>query len=343
MTRAPHPRGAILEAALAATRGLDRGRIFSALAEHALGLFGGLFALGFTLGPGGDDYECCAAAGLVPPDRLRRALAVLDAGLVRHLAPGGPTRIDDAEVLLPTGEHDGLPSLGGALLVPLSASDGTSGLLVAIAGRGELLAAEAPRIAAELAREMGPALDNLRVVESLRELAIRDDTADCFNRRYLDQSLDDEVERCRRFGGRFALIFIDMDNLKEVNTQHGHSAGSRVLYEASVRMARSIRSIDRLFRYGGDEFVIILPGTNLEGAREVADRVRRELSCTPYEPVPGACVRLSASAGVAAWPEHGPGSRSVVEAGDDAMRKVKDAGKDGVGVAGRRPAPEAGA
>jgi diguanylate cyclase (GGDEF)-like protein len=340
MTTAPHPRGAILDAALAATRRLDRDGTFSAIAEHALGLFGGLFALGFALGPGGDDYECCASAGLVPAERIRDALAILDAGLVRHLAPAGPVLIEDAEILLPTGEHEGLPPLGGALIVPLPAETGPAGLLVAIAARGELLVSEAPRIAAELAREIAPALENLRTVESLRDLVIRDDTADCFNRRYLDQSLDDEVERCRRFGGGFALIFVDMDNLKDVNTVHGHAAGSRVLYEASVRMARSIRSIDRLYRYGGDEFVIILPGTSLEGAREVADRVRRELSRTPYAATPGASVRLSASAGVAAWPDHGPSPRSVVEAGDGAMRRVKDAGKDGVGVAGRPVEPE---
>jgi len=258
---------------------------------------------------------------------------------VRHLAPGGPALIDDAEVLLPTGEQEGLPSLGAALVVPLASAAGAVGLLVTIAARGELLAAEALRLAAELARELGPALDNLRSVESLRDLAIRDDTADCFNRRYLDQSLDDEVERCRRFGGGFALIFLDMDNLKDVNTTHGHAAGSRVLYEASVRMARSIRSIDRLYRYGGDEFVIILPGTSLEGAQEVADRIRRELSRSAYQVTESGSVRLSASAGVAAWPEHGPSARSVIEAGDGAMRLVKDAGKNGVGVARRGGAP----
>ncbi len=335
MTTAPHPRGAILDAALAATRKLDREGCFSAVAEHSLRLFGGLFALGFVLGPGGEDYECCAAAGLVPAERIRSALAILDAGLVRRLAGGGPALIDDAEILLPTGEQEGLPSLGAALVVPLASATGAAGLLVTIAARGELLAAEAPRVAAELARELGPALENLRTVEALRDLAIRDDTADCFNRRHLDQSLDDEVERCRRFGGGFALIFLDMDNLKDVNTTHGHAAGSRVLYEASVRMARSIRSIDRLYRYGGDEFVMILPGTSLEGAREVADRIRRELSRAPYEVTPGGSVRLSASAGVAAWPDHGPSARSVIEAGDGAMRLVKDAGKDGVGVARR--------
>ncbi|HNX19694.1 MAG TPA: GGDEF domain-containing protein, partial [Acidobacteriota bacterium] len=187
--------------------------------------------------------------------------------------------------------------------------------------------------------EAAPALDNLRTVASLRELVIRDDTADCYNRRYLDHTLEDEVERARRFGGRLAVIFLDMDNLKEVNTAHGHAAGSRVLYEASVRIGASIRSIDKLFRYGGDEFVIILPGTGLDGAREVAERVRRELADFPFTLPSGVQAAVSASSGIAAWPEHGPAGRAVVAAADNAMRAVKFRGKNSVGMA---PAPGAG-
>lgn len=333
MTLAPPSRGAIREAALAATRHLDRADCFHAIAERVSPLLGGTWALGFLLGAGGEDYECCAAVGPEPVERIRRALSVLDPGLVRLLAPAGPAVIDEAEILLPTGGTEGIPSLGPALLVPLLSTGGLPGLVVAIARQGERFEPGAIAAAAELARELVPALDNLRTVESLRDLAIRDDTADCFNRRCLDQNLDDEVERVRRFGGRFALIFLDMDNLKEVNTLHGHAAGSRVLYEASVRMARSIRSIDRLYRYGGDEFVILLPGTQLDGAREAAERVLRELARSPFEAGPAAMVSLSASAGVAAWPEHGPGGRSMVEAADRAMRVVKEGGKNAVGVA----------
>lgn len=333
MTTGASARGAIRDAALAATRHLERGGCLHAIAEHALSLLGGVHALGFLLSAAGEDYECCAAAGQAPVDRLRRALSLLDAGLVRHLAPAGPAVVDEAEVLFPTGAAAELPRLGAALLVPVPTGGGAAGLVVLIGAPGDRFAVGAMELAVDLARELVPALENLRTVESLRDLAIRDDTADCFNRRCLDQSLDDEVERARRFGGRFALIFLDMDNLKEVNTLHGHAAGSRVLYEASVRMARSIRSIDRLYRYGGDEFVILLPGTQLDGAREVAERIRRELSRGPFEAGPATFVPLSASAGVAAWPEHGPTGRSVVEAADDAMRIVKESGKNAVGVA----------
>ncbi len=288
----------------------------------------------FRLSADGQDYECAAAAGEGPIGALREALEAIDAGLVRHLAPTRAARLDRAEALLPDAERaTTLPALGEALLVPLDASTGRAGLLLALCAEGPGFPPGTEERAEALADELVPALDNLRTVDSLRELVIRDDTADCFNRRYLDQTLEDEAARARRFGGRFAVIFLDMDNLKDVNTHHGHAAGSRVLYEASVRISRSVRSIDRLFRYGGDEFVALLPGTGLEGALEVAERVRRELAATAFEVPSGASVFLTASTGVAAWPEHGPSGRRVVEAADGAMRRVKKAGKDGVAAA----------
>lgn len=331
--------GILEETILAATRRLEREPCLQALARGGLELLGGAVGLGYLPSASGDDLECVAGAGEGDPGIWRQALGVLDAGLIQHLTPGGPALVEDGEALLPTGEEAGLPELGQALLVPLPAISGSPGLLLLFTLRGDRFAPAACAKAAELAREAVPALENLRTVESLRELVIRDDTADCYNRRYLDKVLEDETERARRFGAPFAVIFLDMDNLKEVNTLHGHAAGSRVLYEASVRISRSVRSIDRLFRYGGDEFVIMLPGTHLEGAREVADRIRRELAGKPFELGSGARVILTASAGVASYPEHGPSGRSVLEAGDTAMRRVKEHGKNSVGMA---PLPPAG-
>ena len=330
----------LLEAALAATRRLDPRGCLEELARGALGLLGGAWALGYLLGDSGEDLECVAAAGRREPADLARDLPSLDAGLIWHLAPHGPAVLEQARVLLAENASPGLgEQLGPGLLIPLGAGGGCSGLLLVVAAAGERFEDGAVERGSALAREAAPALDNLRTVASLRELVIRDDTADCYNRRYLDHTLEDEVERARRFGGRLAVIFLDMDNLKEVNTAHGHAAGSRVLYEASVRIGASIRSIDKLFRYGGDEFVIILPGTGPDGAREVAERVRRELADFPFTLPSGVQAAVSASSGIAAWPEHGPAGRAVVAAADNAMRAVKFRGKNSVGMA---PAPGAG-
>lgn len=325
----------ILEAALRTTRHLVAERCLEALCKESLALLAGHWSLAFLATDDGHDLAFRASAGKTGLSALESAFEVLDAGLVRHFAPNGPESLSSAIDLLSRegGEEADLPEMGPALLVPLFSSAGRVGLLLVVHRPGGRYAQKEALRAARLAQEIVPALDNLRTVRSLRELVIRDDTADCFNRRYLDQILEDETERSRRFGGKYSLIFLDMDNLKEVNTHHGHSAGSRVLYEASVRISRTVRSIDRLFRYGGDEFVILLPGTSLEGAREVAERIRVDLSKTPFELPSGARVALSASTGVSAWPEHGPSGRKVVECADEAMRQVKARGKNAVAVA----------
>jgi len=329
--------GALVELALDVTRQLVTPRCLEILCRGALRLFGSAWAFAYLASDDGHDLACRAAAGEEGIEVFREALELLDEGLVRHLVPENPVRIEGITALI--GGHEvepegpELPATGEALLVPTYSSAGRVGLLMLVQAVGLRFPPGVEGRAARLAQELVPAMDNLRTVGSLRDLVIRDDTADCFNRRYLDQILEDETERSRRFGGRFALIFLDMDNLKEVNTHHGHAAGSRVLYEASVRVSRSVRSIDRIFRYGGDEFVVLLPSTGLEGAREVAERIRRDLASLPYELPSGARVQLSASSGVAAWPEHGPSGRRVIEQADAAMRSVKSVGKNAVAVA----------
>lgn len=326
--------------ALAVTRELTAERMFDAAARGARRLCGGAAVLGYGLSVSGDEFEVLAADLAPALEPLRAALRSIDAGLVRHAGARGAIALERVELLVPTGETERLPPLGAGLLVPLFSTLGLDGLLLLVETSADRLHADAAPRAEQLARELAPALDNLRAVEALRQLVIRDDTADCFNRRHFDRSLDEEVERARRFDGRFGLIFVDMDNLKEVNTRHGHGAGSRALYEASVRMRHCVRSIDRLFRYGGDEFVILLPGTSLDGAREVAERVRREIAGRPFE-MPGAQrLELTASTGVSAWPEHGPDARAVLEASDAAMRAVKSRGKNAVGVAPPRRAAD---
>lgn len=330
----PDAERALLRVALAATRKLDSRECLDALAAGAVDLVGAAWGLGYLVNDNGDELECVTVSGRAGTEALRQALAVLDTGLLRHLAPGGAARRLAGSALLPDGMGGGhAPKVGDAALVPLESGRGVTGLLVVFAAPDEPLASDTTEILDHLAREVRPAIENLHAVDSLRALVIRDDTADCFNRRYLDRCLEDEVERSRRFGARFAIIFVDMDNLKQVNTAFGHASGSQALYEASVRISRSVRSIDRVFRYGGDEFVVVLPGTSEAGAREVAERIRREISAGPFV-LPGVGeAKMTVSAGVASWPEFGPSARSLVAAADAAMRRIKDGGKDGVGVA----------
>jgi len=184
----------------------------------------------------------------------------------------------------------------------------------------------------EMAR---PAVDNALQVSAMRELVIKDDTASCFNRRHFEEFLPEELSRASRFRSPVSLIFLDMDNLKQVNSLHGHTMGSRTLYEVSMRIRSKIRKFDKLFRFGGDEFCIVLPETEWHGALEVAERVRDSIAGKPFltRELGREGVPMTASLGLASFPLHAQSQQDMIQQADLAMRKIKNAGKNAIGIA----------
>jgi diguanylate cyclase (GGDEF)-like protein len=328
------PDAAVLSAALEVSRRLDLVECFQVLIQSIATLVGDGVILGYRYSASGFDLELVVSS-LGDDHPLRDKLALLDARVLDDEIPLEGRQLDDLSLLEPaSGWGDSSPET--TLALPLVSAEERVGLVLILdPPTGEPVA----RVR-DLVRECGPAVRSALTVLDLKDLMVRDDTADCFNRRYFDEYLTGEVARALRFGGRLALIFLDMDNLKDVNTRHGHAAGSQVLYEASVRINRSIRTVDKLFRFGGDEFCIVLPETDAPGANEVAERVRRELSGKPFltETTPG--EPLTASLGVSAFPEHGRNAASLLEAADRAMRQIKDGCKNAIATAGEgEPAP----
>ena len=180
--------------------------------------------------------------------------------------------------------------------------------------------------------------ENLDLRNELRHsksLVMKDDLTSAYNRRYFDTFLEEEIERSRRFGSCLSLIFMDLDNLKKVNNRFGHAMGSLALREAAVRILDTVRSIDKAVRWGGDEFCIILPETDWRGAREVAERVRARFGDGPFlkDVVEGGVV-LTASFGIASFPEHADNKDDLVSRADEAMFRIKSARKNGILVAG---------
>lgn len=193
---------------------------------------------------------------------------------------------------------------------------------------------------AGLLSEIAAVVDNLMFLHETRELTIKDDLTKAYNRRYFESFVDEEIERARRYRSRFSLIFLDLDNLKNVNNLWGHLIGSRTLQEVGKRIISAVRGVDRVARFGGDEFCIILPQTDEAKARRVAERVRTSISGEPYRLGPGIEIAMTASFGIATWPVHASTKDELVKAADRAMYEVKGEKKNSVRVAGPR-APEA--
>jgi len=178
------------------------------------------------------------------------------------------------------------------------------------------------------------AVENSRSMERIQELTITDDCTGLYNVRHLYTTLGKEIERARRFKDQFSLIFIDLDHFKEVNDRYGHLSGSRLLAEIGQRVRSQVRSVDSAFRYGGDEFVVLLPGTRKFEATQTAQRLWQSLRSADYLASEGLHLRISASFGVATFPEDGYSIHEVIGAADETMYMVKNARRDAVGIAG---------
>ncbi len=133
--------------------------------------------------------------------------------------------------------------------------------------------------------------------------------------------------------GRLAVMFLDLDGFKSINDRHGHFYGSRSLREVGSLIRSAVREEDVVSRYGGDEFVIVLPDTDAEGALAVAERIRSALRDHRFLAEFGLEARLSASLGLSLYPDHGKEPQELMQKADQAMYSVKVRGKDAVCVA----------
>jgi diguanylate cyclase (GGDEF)-like protein len=177
------------------------------------------------------------------------------------------------------------------------------------------------------------AIENAILFQRTEQLTITDDLTKLFNSRYLNVYLSRELKRCKRHGIPLSVIFLDLDGFKGINDQYGHLAGSGTLAEVGAILAEAVRESDILARYGGDEFVVVLPETPPPGALVIAERLRRSIEVHSFLQEQGLTARISASFGIASYPDHALTPEGLIQKADQAMYRVKERDKNGIEVA----------
>ncbi len=179
-----------------------------------------------------------------------------------------------------------------------------------------------------LAMPLALALNNAVRIAEAERLSRTDDLTSLHNARYMRDCLLAEIKRARRYNSNVAVLFLDLDNFKNVNDSHGHLVGSHILIEVAKAILASVRDTDVVARYGGDEFVVVLPETVAERALQVAERIRATLANTVFTGGRALELSLTASFGVAAFPADANSAQQLVAAADTAMYEAKGARKN---------------
>jgi diguanylate cyclase (GGDEF)-like protein len=288
----------------------------------------------------------------VDPRRMTaRALGALSPlvpldGWALYLAPagGGPPAARPAASLRPglfRGQTPGPAGrLPGRTSIPLRCRGRLVGVVALHArGREARFPTRVERIAAELLEPLAVAIDAALLLKRSEELSVTDDLTHLYNVRYQNAALRREVSRSRRYRVPVSLIFLDLDGFKSVNDQHGHLWGSRTLVEVGAVVRSVVREIDVVSRFGGDEFTVILPQTSAQGAKVIAERLRQRIAHTVFLRAHGLEVKLTASFGIATYPEHGRTEEDLVSRADQAMYAAKEGGKNRVQAARNAPIP----
>jgi diguanylate cyclase (GGDEF)-like protein/PAS domain S-box-containing protein len=227
----------------------------------------------------------------------------------------------------------------GYLCVPLVAQGVSLGILhirflsCATEGReaGELETKQ--RLAVAIAENLALALANLKLRETLQNQAIRDPLTGLYNRRYLEETMDRELHRSRRLKAPLGVVMMDLDHFKDFNDAFGHAAGDTLLSALANVLTTGIRSEDIVCRYGGEEFLLVMPGAALPATQERAENLRQAVQALQVKYQDRFLKSPTLSLGVAIFPDHGVTAEEVIAAADTALYRAKQAGRDRVEIA----------
>jgi len=283
------------------------------------------------------------ALGALSGELGARGALFLERDATGRLAPSGFTGLDPAQVgALAEAAADsaraGVPvraslqavaSPAAALVLPVAGDEGSLGAVCALVD-GEPDDHQI-RSAEFVCSHLALALRTLGHLKQVEHLAYLDDLTHLYNTRFLELVLEREIQ-----GGRpFTVLFLDLDRFKTVNDQHGHLVGSKLLVEVGRVLKGCVRDEDIVARYGGDEYVAVLLGIDSGGALKVAERIRRSMEDHVFLSREGAKLRVTASIGLASYPEHTTRKDEVLDLADRAMYRGKRSTRNVVYIASR--------
>jgi diguanylate cyclase (GGDEF)-like protein len=221
-----------------------------------------------------------------------------------------------------TGENFYQRGLRTVVYLPLIAKGSAIGSLIITSKRPDAYSQRHIKILEQLTSQIAMPLENSLLYAKAEKKARIDELTGLLNRRSLDEMIDNEISRHSRYGGVFSLAILDLDSFKVFNDTFGHPAGDKLLRQVSNVIKGSIRNADRAFRYGGDEFAVLLPQTTIEAGLQVTERVRKSIA----EEVNSGDIPVTISIGLASWPDDGIGHTDIIAAADVTLYRAKRSG-----------------
>jgi diguanylate cyclase (GGDEF)-like protein len=218
-----------------------------------------------------------------------------------------------------TGKYHLKRGIRSITYLPLILKDEVIGSFIVASCRPNAYGQKQVMLLEQLAYQIVISVENSRLYTEAEEKARIDELTGLLNRRSLDEMMVSEISRHSRYGGSFSLIIIDLDNFKVFNDSHGHLAGDKLLGKIGGIMKSAIRSADQAFRYGGDEFAILLPNTPTDATNQVAERIRKQVATKAKTDF----IPITASLGLACWPADGIDSNEVIVSADAALYQAK--------------------
>lgn len=206
--------------------------------------------------------------------------------------------------------------------LPLSVTDRTIGSLILASRKPNAYSRRQIKLLEKVALQIAAPIENAQLYARLEQKSRIDELTGLFNRRYFEERLKEELARHSRYGDVFSIFMIDLDNFKAYNDVYGHPAGDILLGQIGKIIRSSVRNVDQAFRYGGDEFVVILPQTARDATYVVAERVRRQIA----EEMEKRAIAVTCSIGLASYPADGMLSGELVDVADTALYHAKRTG-----------------